>query len=252
VRRAAARLQCANHLRQIALGLHSYADAHPESQQTAERIPLFPAGTVANPALPPDQRLSWLVEVLPYLEEDGLSKRIDRAAGWDAPANAAAVQIALRVLHCPDWSRESTPEAGPLTPDLGVAGVGADAASLPAGDRHAGFFGTERRTALADVKDGTSHTVTLLESARDNGPWARGGPATMRGLDPADRPYLGTGRPLGGTHFTENTAFKHGRSHGCNAALGDGSVRFVAETVGPEVLEALATIAGGEPIDNDW
>jgi prepilin-type processing-associated H-X9-DG protein len=97
-----------------------------------------------------------------------------------------------------------------------------------------------------------SNTLLILESARDNGPWARGGPATLRGLDSADRPYLGTGRPFGGTHFAENILFKRGRSIGCNAAMADGSVRFLKEAIAPQVLEALATMAGGEEVGDDW
>jgi hypothetical protein len=245
-------LQCANNLKQIAIGLHAYADAHPQGLGTAEKVPAFPAGTVPNPALPPDQRLSWLVEVLPFLEQDGLYRRIDLSAGWDAATNAPAVQTFLIGFQCPDWSRESTPEPAYLTPYLGVAGVGADAPSLPAGDRHAGAFGHDRRTALGDITDGTSHTLLILESARDNGPWGRGGPATLRGLDPADRPYLGTSRPFGGTHFGENGLLRRGESIGCNAAMADGSVRFLGEGIAPQVLEALATIASGEQVGEDW
>jgi prepilin-type processing-associated H-X9-DG protein len=245
-------LQCANNLKQIAIGLYNYADTHPEGLGTTEKAPLFPAGTVPNPVLPPDKRLSWLVEVLPFMEQDDLYGRIDRAAGWDAAAHAPAVQAPLKGLQCPDWGRESAPGPAYLTPYLGVAGVGADAPSLPAGDRKAGVFGYDRRTALADVKDGASNTLLIWESARDNGPWSRGGPATLRGLDPADRPYLGTGRPFGGPHFAENSLFQHGRSIGCNAAMADGSVRFLQEAIGPQVLEALATIADGAEVGDGW
>jgi hypothetical protein len=214
-------------------------------------VPAFPAGTVANATLPPDGRLSWVVEVLPYLDQENLARRIDRTAGWEAPANAA-VRTRLDVTTCADWLRESQPGSADLTPYLGVAGLGADAAALPDGDRRAGVFGHDRRTALADIADGTSNTLVLLESTRDNGPWGHGGPATVRGIDPTDRPHLGTGRPFGGTHFAENTVFGRGKSIGCNAALADGSVRFLSNTIAPDVLEALATVAGGEPVGSDW
>jgi prepilin-type processing-associated H-X9-DG protein len=60
------------------------------------------------------------------------------------------------------------------------------------------------------------------------------------------------GRQFGGTHFAENTMFKHGESTGCNAALADGSVRFLQNKIAPQVLEALATMAGGEKVGDDW
>jgi hypothetical protein len=66
------------------------------------------------------------------------------------------------------------------------------------------------------------------------------------------RPYLGTGRPFGGTHFAENGLFRRGASVGCNAAMADGSVWFLHEALAPHVLEALATMAGGEEVGDDW
>jgi hypothetical protein len=65
VRRAAARSQCANNLKQIALGLHNYADTNPGGYRAA-----LPAGTVPNAALRPEQRLSWVVALLPFVEQD--------------------------------------------------------------------------------------------------------------------------------------------------------------------------------------
>jgi hypothetical protein len=207
---------------------------------------------VPNPRLLPDERLSWCVALLPYLEEQELGCRIDRTAGWNAPSHASAIQTPLRVFQCSDWMREAKPEPGSLTAYLGVAGVGADAPLVATGNARTGIFGYDRRTALASVKDGLENTLLILESARDNGPWARGGPFTVRALDPAEKPYLGSGRPFGGTHFAENSLFGRGKSIGCNAAMADGSVRFLQETIAPEVLEALATTSGGERIGDGW
>jgi hypothetical protein len=203
---------------------------------------------VGGTGLPPDQRLSWFVPLLPFLEQDALYRRLDPGAGWDAAANGPAVQAPLRVVRCADWEGEVPAAETSHTPYLGVAGVGADAPTLPAGAPGAGAFGYDRRTALRDVTDGTSATVLVLESARENGPWAQGGPPTVRGVDPEERPYLGTGRPFGGTHFAENASPKRGQSVGCQALMLDGSVRFLREAVAPEVLEAMATVAGGEQV----
>ncbi len=250
MRRAAARSQCANNLKQIALALHNYyAETGPSaSNNPSTSVGLLPAGTIANATVPPERRLSWTVDLLPYLEQDGLYRQFDRKAAWDAPANQTPGHTWLYVFQCPDWARESNPQADRLTAYVGMAGVGADAPTLPVGHPRAGLFGYDRRWSLADVKDGTSNTLFILESARDNGPWSRGGPATVRGLDPNDQPYLGTGRPFGGTHFAENSVFGRGKSIGCQAAMADGSVRFLIQSTTPQFLEAIATAAGGEPI----
>src|SRR5262245_8178609 len=146
----------------------------------------LPAGTVANSALPPAERLSWMVELLPFIEQEKLSATIDRKAGWDAEGHSAAVRTLVKIYRCADWVREAQEPAGHLTSYVGSAGLGADATELPAGDRNAGVFGHDRRTNLNDVPDGTSNTLMIWETARDNGPWAQGGLATLRGLDPGD------------------------------------------------------------------
>jgi prepilin-type processing-associated H-X9-DG protein len=145
------------------------------------------------------------------------------------------------------WLCPCNPNRGKLgwpgvTHYVGVAGVGEDAAALPAYAPQAGIFGCDRSTRLADIHDGTSNTLLLMETAWENGPWTAGGEPTMRGLEPKRQPYLGRGRPFGGTHPGVG-----------GVAFADGSVRFLRESIRPEVLEALATKAGGEEIGpSDW
>jgi prepilin-type processing-associated H-X9-DG protein len=66
------------------------------------------------------------------------------------------------------------------------------------------------------------------------GPW--GYPANWR--DPA----LGLNRSPDG--------FGNGMGKGANFSFADGSVRFLANAVSPEVLKALSTPAGGEMVQN--
>jgi hypothetical protein len=250
--RGSYRLDCANNLKQIGLALHNYADMHPRRSNSSLCDLQLPAGTIANSALEPDQRLSWLVEILPFLEEDALYRQFDRGAGWEAEPNLELSHTLLQVLQCPAWKREFQSANLWDTPYIGVAGAGLDAASLPLGASKIGAFGYDRQVAYSDVKDGPSHTLMILESARATGPWARGGFTTVRGFDPGDRPYLGEARPFGGTHITESSLFRRGHSIGCNALMMDGSVEFFSDNTSPEVLEALATIAGGEKIPTDY
>jgi prepilin-type processing-associated H-X9-DG protein len=52
-----------------------------------------------------------------------------------------------------------------------------------------------------------------------------------------------------------NPAWKPARSRhngGVNALAGDGSVRFVPDTIAPETWAAAGTRAGGEPMGRDW
>ena len=83
---------------------------------------------------------------------------------------------------------------------IGIAGVGTDAPLLPKSDPRAGIFGYDRVCSLADIKDGVANTMLLAETAKVSGSWLQGGPATVRGLDPAQKPYLGPNRQFGGMH----------------------------------------------------
>jgi hypothetical protein len=232
--------------------LHNYADCHKYKPGIGLTNPALPAGTIPNAVLVPEQRLSWFVAILPYLEEEGLYRQFDFGAGWDAPANQHLSQRQLRILDCPDWRREASSAQAWETPYVGVAGLGPDVATGPIGGPKIGAFGYDRRVAFKHVKDGISNTLMVLESARETASWAKGGFTTVRGLDPEDKPYLGTGRPFGGTHFSENSLFKGGHSISCNAVMMDGSVRFLNNSISPKVLEALATISGGEKIPEDY
>lgn len=216
------------------LGVHEYASSH------ADRVPL---ATVPHASLPPDERLSWYVELLPYLEQEALYRRVDLQVGW--AKNRAVLEVPLKGLQCLDWVTNPAPSS--RTQYIGMGGLGRDAAALAEDDRHAGVIGYNRRTFLTKIPDLDGNTMLVLESTRENGLWFQGGAATVRGLDVEDRPYLGTGRAFGGTHFNENTLFRRAHSIACNAAMVDGSVRFLLESVSAETLEAAATMAGGEP-----
>jgi prepilin-type processing-associated H-X9-DG protein len=157
----------------------------------------------------------------------------------------------VKPFRCAAWNPGDSPDAAFATTYAGAAGLGPDAATLPPGHKAAGVFGYDRRTALADIADGTSNTLWIWETARDVGPWARGGSGTVRGLDPADPPHAGTGRPFGGLHFSDRALFGRGESLGLNVAMADGSVRYLGKSASAALFEAMVTIAGGEALPGE-
>src|SRR5206468_703824 len=70
---------CANNLKQIGWALHNYADMHPYRLAWGLSSPRLPAGTIPNDGLETEQQLSWVVELLPYLEEDALYHQFDQS-----------------------------------------------------------------------------------------------------------------------------------------------------------------------------
>jgi prepilin-type processing-associated H-X9-DG protein len=234
--------QCRDNLRLIGLAMQGYANTKNA----------FPAGSISNPRLPLEKRLSWVVALLVYLDQCGPS--YDGTKAWDEDGAILEPEPSpngepcpppqpvpfrklgtFSFLTCPAPSACRTGCGPQAARYIGIAGVGRDAPSLPIGDRRAGVFGNDRRARLQDITDGLSNTVAVVESAEDHGPWLAGGRATVRGLDPARQPYLGKGRQFGGLH-----------RGGAMALFADGSVRFLPESTHPRTLEALATIAGGE------
>ncbi len=228
------RPQCPSNLRNVVLGVLQYAN----------REGTFPTGTWPNASLPPEKRLSWYAAILSDLENPDLWDRIDWSRAWDDDAipeagdmsNEQIAFIRIGVARCPDVPFVPLDRPRP-TEYIGIAGLGTDAPFLPKGHPRAGVFGYERRTTLADLKDGAASTMIVAESTRVRGSWLSGGPATVRGLDTADLPYIGPGRQFGHVHRS-----------GANVAFADGAVRFVSDTINPRVLEAFSTIAGGETL----
>lgn len=240
-----------NNLRE--LGHFAALHAAPPKDPPPGGVPTaIPAGTIPNPNLPPESRLSWVVDLLPNLDQrrqptGELVASLDRLAAWDAGPNRKAAETVLVGLVCPGNRPEVAPGSLGLTQYVGMAGIEPDAATLglgpPIPDR-AGCFRYDAPTPFADVLDGTSTTVLFAETNRDLGPWIRGGPSTVRGLDvsPTAVPAIGPGGQFGGIH-----------PGGGLFGMADGSVRFLVDRASPEVLRALATIAGGpsDPIPGE-
>jgi prepilin-type processing-associated H-X9-DG protein len=239
LREASARMKCQNNLKQLMIAMHSFADANgpaayplpgrPDSP--AERP--FPPGCL-GPGTVPEERLSWMVALLPFLEQGDLYKQFEVEKGYGG--NLVPAQTCVGTFLCPEGNQAGDP----VTFYVALAGIGGDAAGRPAGAAGIGFMGYDRPTSPAAIKDGTSNTVALIETRSGLGSWARGGPPpTLRGFDPGDLPLFGDGRPFGG----------HGA--GMNAAMADGSVRFLRPSIDPKQLAGAITIAGGEQVNLD-
>jgi Protein of unknown function (DUF1559) len=223
-REAARRTQSRNNLKQFGLALHNYHDGNRH----------FPIGTHPNAALKPDKRLSWQVDILPYVEQAPLYNRIDFKKAWDDPANREAVRSDINLFVNPDIGPRRA-DGFPVTEYVGLAGVGADGPNLPVNSPRAGVFAYDRFTRIRDITDGTSSTIMTGECSKDLGSWAAGGRPTIRSL--TKKPYIEGPDGLGGGH-----------PEGCLFGMADGSVQFINKDIDPKVLEALMTISGGERV----
>jgi hypothetical protein len=241
VREAVARVACQNHLKQIGLATQSYLD----------QSDFYPVGTLGGPHRPVDERFSWLVTLLPYVEAENTYQQLDLMSAWNSERNQMAIHYPVPCFRCPSEINQGAPGEPGLTHYVGVAGVGLDAATLPLSDPRAGFFGYDRRITKKDVHDGTSNTMLAVETASSLGPWAVAGTATVRGLDSEDTPYVGQGRPFGRSHPAQTILFQKPPVL-AQALLGDVSVRPVSSSISARTFEALATIAGDDDVGYDF
>ncbi len=237
------RIACENHLRELGLFGVQQASAPGEALPLQPREEL-PPGTFLNDGLPIDQRMSWYAYVLnvvyagpqhanpqtKHRQPQGLGellKSFEPKGAWDSPANAPLANYRLAIAICPAQVKDYPPGKPIPTNYIANGGLGADTPELRpevAGSR-AGAYWFDGPTRFSLFKDGLGQTIQIMETNSGTGPWLRGGHSTLRGLDANNEPYLGAGRQFGGCH-----------PGGCNVSFADGSVRFINESVSPNVF----------------
>jgi hypothetical protein len=240
-RNAELQTACANNLKQLGLGIHNFASTYNG------RLPHTTDRTMTRGLLvdrPLEQQASWIYGLHPYVEARMDPKFIiDPLQSFDAEVNRYVIESSFPVLLCP--SNENLGPTMNYTHYVGVTGVGRDAAMLPLSDARCGIFAFERTVKFEDIKDGTANTFAVIETATDNGLWAIGGHSTARGVDPDGTDYLGAHGQFSNKHGRGFPAPMPFMTFACFA---DGSVHRLRESVAPAVVEALATIAGGETV----
>jgi hypothetical protein len=222
-RLAAARMLDKEHYRKLLAALDGFAKAEHG----------FPSGAGGATLFPPEDRLSWIATLLPYYGHLEWHGELSFGRPWNDTLNARITRRPLELVVNPALGPSQTKAGFPVTHYVGLAGLGADAGKLEAGDPRAGLFGYNRRTTREQIGDGASHTIAVMGVSDKLGAWAAGGEATVRPL--ATEPYVNG--PDG---------FGSGQPNGMLLGMADGSVRFVSNQIDPRVLERMATINGGE------
>jgi prepilin-type processing-associated H-X9-DG protein len=275
-REAGRRASCANNLKQMGLALLSYHDEHQA----------FPPGYAAavpyaDGATDTSRGWGWAAYCLPYLEEKSAYRGIQFNLPVEAAANSIAVQTVVKTFVCPsdhlppaafdvsDAFGKSVAKAAPCSYAACCGGDESDAAD----DTGKGVFYRNSKTRIADITDGTSHTILVGERAwaNANGIWAgaianavcvRGPdnpcPGSAAGSSPAATLVLAHSHLNNATTDTDGGLDDFSSRHptGSNFLYGDGSMHFLRSISGdlpngdytPESLsfQALGTRAGGE------
>lgn len=132
---------------------------------------------------------------------------------------------------------------------------------------YSGIFGHNTKTKFGDITDGLSNTIAVGESVQRKegagtstsfGPyWGSGTHTATIGYTPNTDPrfninaqYDATCTPKG-PRCTYAWVFGSWHPGGANFVLGDGSVRFIRDSIAYPTLFAMVTRAGGENVTND-
>lgn len=231
----AQQIECADNFRQIGRAI---------SLEFIHNNKTFPSAAVPNPALPPEQRLSWLAGLLPYLDQqkdgsgrwDSLATGLAWQQGWESPANQPARVTNVSRFLCPSCSSFDPRITRGWTTYVGLTGIGPEAVWYRKDNPKAGFFGYERIIGEDDLGGGLSYTLVSTETTLHNGPWLAANESTLRGLDPSATPYIGRDRQFGGCHL-----------RGLNLLFADGSCRFYHAAVEHRTFEQLIPLVRNEP-----
>ncbi len=196
VREAAARAKCSNNLKQLALACHGYHDANNALPRGVEEDVLPQPNPPGNTTV--FKGTSWLVYVLPYMEQGALFKQYDLTQGYSTAVNALVGMTPPSTYLCPSGpppSQYTDPNgtvtgnptthyygcmgpggaANPTTMTIGsttfsytIGNVGTNGAWSAHGmlsqfRNTAGSVSTNRLVRLTDVLDGTSNTIMIGE-----------------------------------------------------------------------------------------
>jgi prepilin-type N-terminal cleavage/methylation domain-containing protein len=314
-RAAAARIACVNNLKQCALAVHLYESDNnkfpPAAKWDFDTTSAPPGGSSSNYV----RRGIWPY-LLSYVEQGNIP--FDMTKHWSgANINSTAVAIPIKVFQCPAAQnprfasgtngQQACTDFAPLAGATGqLAGVlkqshggtspfWSSPLSTSEQPIFPGFFNniaassatptypitddqSSPATTIADIQDGLSNTIMIVECAGRNSLWINGKQDSATVLNDDDNPdgakVLGAGQDTGGpwgqprnqivvwgfnvgsksflgkqfinaTNSGEVYSFHHGVA---NLAFGDGSVRTINQNVDPDVFISLVTRAGGEAV----
>jgi prepilin-type N-terminal cleavage/methylation domain-containing protein/prepilin-type processing-associated H-X9-DG protein len=284
VREAAARMQCGNNLHQFGLALHMYHDSKN----------VFPPGGLSNSVTGDwtDDKGSWLVYSLPFMEQDNLYKLMPQPAestynsAGIARSNPAFNNAKPKFFRCPsdgwnlDWSLSNY--AGSLGPQCAIGPCGYDpfqvycnqpAWGIAASPDHGndwssngirGMFnrlGAKISMASANT-DGLSNTILVGEVLPEehdhyfSGSWSHfnGGVAHHTTIVPInyrsnDRTGCSSANAaVSFQNWNVSWGFKSRHTGGANFLFGDGSVRFLNQSIDHRTYQLLGGRNDGQAV----
>ncbi len=265
-REAANRVSCTNNLKQIGLAVHNRHDTY---------------GNLPPSVINGAGYATWLVVLLPYLEQENLFQQWDlKKTYYVQPRAARTAQVSQ--YYCPsrrspgqlsiDYETHYDPFGGPgaLTDYACCVGselvngnpkqdgslINGDTVPRPNDPRftlHTVLTSWTSRTRLADLRDGTSNTILAGDKHVRKGDFGKQRSDSAAYNGNFSEPFARIAGPNHGIARSSDEPFnfQFGSYHSggvCNFVFGDGSVRSFPASISAKTLGELATRDGGEVV----
>ena len=210
------RNRCRNNLKMIGLALHNYHDVYQ----------CFPPAYLTDSEGRPAH--SWRVLILPFLDEQALYDLYRFDEPWNGPNNSKLLDSMPTVFACPIFcnsSVASAKDAKHLTTYMAI------------NDSGAAFDGPNAHR-IQQFSDGTSNTIMATEVRQFANIW----------MAPDD---ISTSQFK--TEIRESEGSNPGNhKDGLQVLMADGSTRFLPYNIDEESLDALATLAAGDTVSDEF
>ena len=165
-REAARRLQCTNHLMQLAVAVKNYE----------QNFGVLPSGTVNDTGpirnVPIGNHMGWIPRLLPFIEKGTVYSNIDFNKGVYDPENRDVwvSTPSIHILRCPSdgygWSHSWSSRNDPVPFNLGTVNYMAchSSTETPIDVDNDGMFFLNSKLRSRDIPDGTSNTFFFGEA----------------------------------------------------------------------------------------
>lgn len=271
-RESARRLQCQNHLMQIGLALNNYANTHgvlPPGTSNA-------TGPISSKENVASYHMSWIVQILPFLEQSIAFQHIDFSSSIYSPENTPIRARVVTILLCPSDSGEKYGSTGAAITNY--CGIHNDV-EAPIDVNQNGVLFLNSAIRHDQITDGGSNMIFVGEVMSQRGTelgWMAGTRSSLRnaviqeGASDASQTVRYKRHPFpisapGGMIYPGNTirdepnsptdgtefvgGFSSAHTSGFQVVFGDGCVRHLSTDINALLLRNLAHRADGEMLD---